>query len=154
MSGRVTAVDVVDNNKDVWYVGTGSGGLWKTTNGGTTFEPIFDDQPATSIGDVTVHPENPDVIWVGTGEGNPRNSATGGNGVYRSRDGGETWTRFDKVQVHGTIMSVGLHASDPEQVYIGARYDGEVFGTRDGGETWQALPLPGPVKDIYAVACG
>jgi photosystem II stability/assembly factor-like uncharacterized protein len=56
--------------------------------------------------------------------------------------------------VHGTIMSVGLHATDPGQVYIGARYQGEIFGTHDGGETWAAMPLPGPVKDIYAVACG
>jgi hypothetical protein len=58
------------------------------------------------------------------------------------------------VQVHGTIMSVGLHPSDPDQVYIGARYNGEVFGTQDGGATWAAVPVPSPVKDIYAVACG
>ena len=61
---------------------------------------------------------------------------------------------FDKVQVHGTIMSVGLHQTDPKQVYIGARYQGEIFGTQDGGETWASMPLPGPVKDIYSVACG
>ena len=87
MSGRVTTIDVSPTNDNVWYVGSGSGGLWKTTDGGTTFTPIFDDQPATSIGDVTVHPNNPDVIWVGAGEGNPRNSATGGNGVYKSVGG-------------------------------------------------------------------
>ena len=74
--------------------------------------------------------------------------------VYRSQDDGKTWQRFDKVQVHGTIMSVGLHHSDPNQVYIGARYDGEVFGTQDGGKTWQAMPLPGEVQHIYSVACG
>jgi photosystem II stability/assembly factor-like uncharacterized protein len=75
-------------------------------------------------------------------------------GVYRSDDGGKSWKRFDKVQVHGTIMSVGLHAADPAQVYIGARYNGEVFGTRDAGKTWQAMPLTGEVQDIYSVACG
>ena len=75
-------------------------------------------------------------------------------GLYRSQDAGKTWKRFDKVQVHGTIMSVGLHQTDPKQVYIGARYQGEIFGTQDGGETWASMPLPGPVKDIYSVACG
>ncbi|HXW24256.1 MAG TPA: hypothetical protein VEK73_05875, partial [Xanthobacteraceae bacterium] len=59
-----------------------------------------------------------------------------------------------KVKVNGTIMSVALHPTDANQVYIGARYQGEVFGTKDGGVSWAALPLPGPVKDIYAVACG
>lgn len=145
MSGRVTAVDVVDSNKDVWYVGTGSGGLWKTTNGGTTFEPIFDDQPATSIGDVSVHPNNPDVIWVGTGEGNPRNSATGGNGVYRSRDGGETWTHLgleDTRSIHRLLV----HPRNPDVAYVGAQgatwgYNEPrgVYKTTDGGETWEKI---------------
>ena len=81
-------------------------------------------------------------------------AASKDGGLYRSQDAGKSWKRFDKVQVHGTIMSVGLHAGDPKQVYIGARYQGEVFGTRDGGETWESIPLPGPVKDIYSVACG
>lgn len=74
--------------------------------------------------------------------------------VYRSKDKGQSWQRFDKVQVHGTIMSVAPHATDPKQVYLGARYDGEVFGTQDGGATWQSMNLPQGVKDIYALACG
>ena len=81
-------------------------------------------------------------------------AASHDGGLYRSADGGQSWQRFDKVQVHGTIMSIGLHHSDPSQVYIGARYDGEVFGTHDGGKTWQAMPLPGEVQHIYSVACG
>ena len=86
----------------------------------------------------------------------PSADAPGSNdgGLYRSADGGESWQRFDKVQVHGTIMSIGLHPSDSKQVYIGARYDGEVFGTQDAGKTWQAMPLPGEVQHIYSVACG
>ena len=73
--------------------------------------------------------------------------------LYRSTDVGQTWQRFDKVQVHGTIMSVALHQSDARQVWLAARY-GEVFGTQDGGETWQDAPLPSGVKDIYSLACG
>jgi photosystem II stability/assembly factor-like uncharacterized protein len=74
--------------------------------------------------------------------------------VYRSTDNGASWKRFDKVQVHGTIMSVGLHQNDPDQVYLGARYDGEIYGTEDGGQTWDSLPLPAGVKDIYSIAVG
>jgi len=65
-----------------------------------------------------------------------------------------TWQRFDKVQVHGTTMSLALHLRDPQQVYVGARCQGEVFATQDGGDTWVPMPLPGPVKDIYSLACG
>ena len=90
------------------------------------------------------NPKKPDEIY----------AALEINGVMRSADGGQSWQRFDKVQVHGTIMSIGLHPRDPNQVYIGARYDGEVFGTRDAGKTWQAMPLPGEVQHIYSVACG
>ncbi|MFB6098000.1 MAG: WD40/YVTN/BNR-like repeat-containing protein, partial [Salinibacter sp.] len=145
MSGRVTAIDVSPTNKDVWYIGTGSGGLWKTTNGGTTFEPIFTDQPATSIGDVTVHPENPDIIWVGTGEGNPRNSSTGGNGVYKSTDGGKTWTHLGLEETR-SIHRVLLHPDNPKVAYIGAQgatwgYNKErgVYKTTDGGKTWEKI---------------
>ena len=81
-------------------------------------------------------------------------AASHDGGVYKSDDGGETWERFDKIQVSGTIMSIGLHTSDPSQIYIGARYNGEVFGTRDRGYSWFAMPLPVEVQDIYSVACG
>ena len=84
MSGRVTSIDVVLSNPDVMYVGTASGGLWKSTSGGIKWDPIFDDQPTASIGAVAVQQSNPSVIWVGTGEGNPRNSLNGGYGVYKS----------------------------------------------------------------------
>ena len=145
MSGRVTAIDVSPTNDNVWYVGSGSGGLWKTTDGGTTFTPIFDDQSATSIGDVTVHPNNPDVIWVGAGEGNPRNSATGGNGVYKSVDGGKTWTHLGLKETR-SIHRLLVHPTNPEVAYAGAQgatwgYNPErgVYKTTDGGETWEKI---------------
>ncbi len=86
MGGRIADLAVVESKPQIFYVGTASGGLWKTTNHGTTWEPIFDDQPTASIGDVTLAPSNPNVIWVGTGEPQNRQSSPWGNGVYRSTD--------------------------------------------------------------------
>ncbi|MEM9866609.1 MAG: hypothetical protein AAF765_02895, partial [Bacteroidota bacterium] len=91
MSGRVTAIDVVLSNPDIIYVGTASGGLWRSTSGGIKWDPIFDKEVTASIGAVAVQQSNPSVIWVGTGEGNPRNSLNGGYGIYKSLDGGKTW---------------------------------------------------------------
>ena len=82
MSGRVTAIDVVLNNPEVMYVGTASGGLWKSNSGGITWKPIFDNEKTASVGALAIQQSNPAVIWVGTGEGNPRNSLNGGYGVY------------------------------------------------------------------------
>ena len=99
--------------------------------------------------DVKAAPQDPKTLYSALSVA----AASHDGGVYRSQDAGQTWSRFDKVQVHGTIMSIGLHNSDPKQVYIGARYEGEIYGTQDGGDTWQSMPLPGPVKDIYSIAC-
>ncbi len=91
MSGRVTAIDVVQTEPDVMYVGTASGGLWKSTSGGITWKPVFDKELTASIGAVAIQQSNPSVIWAGTGEGNPRNSLNGGYGIYKSLDGGKNW---------------------------------------------------------------
>jgi photosystem II stability/assembly factor-like uncharacterized protein len=127
-------------------------GLFRTHDGGKTWEDMEVGRysPTTYGRDVKASPHDPKTLYTALSVA----AASHDGAVYRSTDAGETWQRFDKVQVNGTIMSIGLHNSDPDQVYIGARYDGEVFGTVDGGETWEALPLPGPVKDVYSVACG
>src|SRR5205085_2685036 len=91
MGGRIDDFAVVESNPTTWYVGAATGGLWKTTNNGTTFEPIFDEQGSTSIGDVAIAPSDPNIIWVGSGESNNRQSSSWGDGVYRSLDGGKTW---------------------------------------------------------------
>jgi photosystem II stability/assembly factor-like uncharacterized protein len=106
--------------------------------------------PVTYGRDVKVSPQDPKTMYAALSV----SAASHDGGLYRSTDAGKTWNRFDKVQVHGTIMSIGLDARDPGHVYIGARYKGEVFGTHDGGATWQSMPLPGQVKDIYSVAAG
>src|SRR5512144_1212241 len=91
MGGRIADVEGVPGNPNIVYVGTASGGIFKTTNGGMTWTPIFDRQNTLSIGDIALEPGNPDVIWVGTGESATRNSVGFGDGVYRSTDGGKTW---------------------------------------------------------------
>jgi photosystem II stability/assembly factor-like uncharacterized protein len=127
-------------------------GLFRSADQGKSWQDMELKRfsPVTYGRDVKVSPQDPKTIYAALSVA----AASHDGGLYRSQDAGKTWQRFDKVQVHGTIMSVALHPTDPAQVYIGARYQGEVFGTRDGGATWSALPLPGPVKDIYSVACG
>ena len=141
--GRINAVDVLVHDPDVIYVGAAAGGVWRSRNGGTTWEPIFDDQAVQSIGAIAVNQTNPDVIWVGTGEGSPRNSVNHGNGVYKSIDGGLTWTHLG-LDGSRAIHRILLHPNDPDVAYlavVGSPFgDSEqrgVYRTRDGGETWE-----------------
>ena len=142
MSGRVPAIAAVESNPNIVYVGSAAGGVWKSTNGGLTWTPVFDDQPVSSIGAVAIDQTNPDVVWVGTGEGNPRNSASIGNGVYRSMDGGKTWKHLglDKTE---RIYRIVLHPTNPDVAWVsamgqewGENPDRGVFKTEDGGKTW------------------
>jgi photosystem II stability/assembly factor-like uncharacterized protein len=145
MSGRVTAIDVQRDRPHVIYVGTASGGLWRSESAGVTWEPLFDDQPTQSIGAVAIAPSNPDVIWVGTGEGNPRNSHSSGAGVFRSIDGGATWTCMG-LEATRNIHRVIVHPRDHNTVWVGAigtawgdSEDRGVFKTTDGGKTWDKV---------------
>ena len=145
MSGRVADIAVVESNTDIIYVGSASGGVWKSVNGGLTWNPIFDDQPIASIGAVAVFQPNPDVVWVGSGEGNPRNSVTHGNGVYKSLDGGRTWQHLGLEKTE-RIHRVLLHPTDPNVAYVAAmgKLWGEnpergVYKTTDGGKTWKRV---------------
>lgn len=127
-------------------------GLFRSTDEGQHWKDMEVGRfsPTTYGRDIKVSPQDPNTLYAALSVA----ASSKDGGVYRSGDAGKTWQRFDKVQVHGTIMSVALHQSDPKQVYIGARYDGEVFGTQDGGKSWQAMPLPTDVQHIYSVACG
>ncbi len=145
MSGRVAAIDVVESNPDIIYVGTATGGAWKSVNGGLTWAPIFDDQPVHSIGAVAVFQANPDVVWLGSGEGNPRNSVSIGNGVYRSLDGGTTWAHLG-LEATERIHRIVLHPDDPNVAWIaalgqawGENADRGVFKTVDGGKSWRKV---------------
>ena len=95
MGGRVTDIDGIPGDPSTFYISGADGGIFKTTNGGVNFSPIFEGQRAYSIGALTIAPSNPNVLWVGTGEGDPRNSVGYGWGVYRSVDAGKNWTHWD-----------------------------------------------------------
>jgi photosystem II stability/assembly factor-like uncharacterized protein len=145
MSGRVTAIEALASDPDVVYVGTATGGVWKSSNGGLTWAPMFDDQPVAAIGAVAVAPSNPDIVWVGTGEGNPRNSASVGDGVYRSLDAGETWAH---VGLEGTerIHRIVVHPDNADVAWVaalgqawGENSERGVYKTVDGGKSWDKV---------------
>lgn len=145
MSGRVTAIDVQLSNPDVMYVGTASGGLWKSTSGGIKWKPVFDKEVTASIGAVAIQQSNPSVIWVGTGEGNPRNSLNGGYGVYKSLDGGKNWMSMGLEKTRH-IHRIMIDPTDPNTVYVGAigspwgvHPERGIFKTTDGGKTWSKV---------------
>ncbi|UCC49686.1 MAG: hypothetical protein JSV41_05880, partial [Gemmatimonadota bacterium] len=146
MSGRIASVDAVVSNPNIVYVGTATGGVWKSVNGGVSFEPIFDDQPVHAIGAVRVFQASSDIVWVGTGEGNPRNSVSGtGYGVFKSMDAGRTWTHLGLENTE-RVHRIALHPSNPDVAYVGAmgsmwkaNPERGVFKTEDGGRTWQKI---------------
>ena len=150
MSGRITAIDVVNNNRATIYVGTASGGIWKSTSGGVNWIPLFEDQLTASIGALAIQQSNPDVIWAGTGEGNPRNSLNGGYGVYRSLDAGKTWTSMGLEKTRH-IHRIIIDPTNPDVVFVaaigspwGAHPDRGIFKTTDGGLSWEKILYANP----------
>ncbi len=127
------------------YVGTRNGGVWKTTNNGVTFEPVFDGQPKLSIGAVAVAPSDGNIVWVGTGEAYCARSSNSGDGVYKSVDGGKTWTNMG-LRDSQHIARIVIHPKDPDIVYVAAmghlfstNAERGVFKTADGGRTWRKV---------------
>jgi photosystem II stability/assembly factor-like uncharacterized protein len=142
MGGRIDDFAVVERDPDIIYVGTASGGVFKTVNGGMTWEPLFDDQPVSTIGDITVAPSDPSIVWVGSGEANNRQSSSWGNGVYKSTDAGKSWQNMGLGETHH-IARVVIHPRDPNIVYVaalgrlwGPSKERGVYKTTDGGKTW------------------
>ena len=145
MSGRVTSIDAVNNNPDIIYLGTASGGVWKTENGGGSWTPVFDEQPLQNIGAVAITQSNPSIVWAGTGEGNPRNSINIGEGIYKSLDGGKTWKSMG-LQKTRNIHRIIIDPTNPDIVYVGAignpygvHAERGVYKTTDGGDNWKLI---------------
>ena len=143
MGGRINDFAVVESNPKVAFVATASAGIWKTTNNGITWESLFDDQPVSSVGDVAVAPSDPSIVWAGTGEPANRQSSSWGDGVYKSMDGGATWTNMGLEDTHH-IGRVRIHPTNPNIVYVaalghlwGPNEQRGVFKTTDGGKTWK-----------------
>ncbi len=150
MSGRISAIAAqAANGKVTIYAGAASGGVWKSEDGGTTYEPIFDKQPVQSIGALALDPSDPQTVWVGTGESWTRNSVSVGNGVYRSRDGGSTWEYLGLPESE-RISKILVHPKDGNTVYVcvpgklwSDSHERGLYRTRDGGRSWQQV-LKGP----------
>ncbi len=145
MGGRIDDFGVVESNPNIVYVGTASGGVWKTTNNGTTWEPVFDKEGVSTIGDIAIAPSDPSVVWVGTGEPNNRQSSSWGDGIYKSLDAGKTWQKMGLAATHH-IGRIVIHPRNPEIVYAaalghlwGPNPERGVYKTTDGGKTWNQV---------------
>ena len=158
MSGRFVDIAVVESDPYIYYAASATGGVFKTTNNGVTFEPVFENEATHSVGDIAVHQENPDIVWVGTGERANRQSSSWGDGVYKSTDGGETWTN---VGLHETrhIGRIVLHPESTDIVYVAAM--GHLWGNNeerglykstDGGDTWRRTLYVDDMTGIVDVA--
>jgi photosystem II stability/assembly factor-like uncharacterized protein len=156
-SGRFVDFAVPLQRPNTFYAATGSGGLWKTTNNGQTFEPIFDNEKVFSIGDVAVAPSDPDLLWVGSGEANNSRSTYWGDGLYKSTDAGKTWTNMGLKESHH-IGRIVIHPTNRDIAYVAAlghlyseNPERGVFKTVDGGKTWvKSLAV---VQEGRAVGC-
>ncbi len=156
--GRVAAVAGTAANPQLYYIGAAGGGVWKSANGGATWTAVFEKEPVSAIGAVTIDPTNENVVWVGTGEANPRNDVTYGDGVYKTTDGGKTWTNVG-LQATRHISRILVDPKNPNHVIVGASgdpfrdsTDRGVYVTDDGGKTWSKTLYVGPQSGASELA--
>lgn len=157
MSGRIADIAIHPEDASTWYVGVGSGGVWKTENAGTTWQPVFDSQSVYSIGAITIDPSNPHTIWVGSGENVGGRHVSFGDGVYRSQDDGASWENLGLKQSEH-ISKILVHPKDSDTVWVAAQgplwsQGGErgLFKTSDGGKNWKAVLTAGPWTGVTDV---
>jgi Sortilin, neurotensin receptor 3, len=158
MSGRFVDVAVVEKDPYVFYAASATGGVFKTTNNGVTFTPVFENEGTHSVGAIAVHQGNPDIVWVGTGERANRQSNSWGDGVYKSTDGGKTWTNMGLAESHH-IGRIVLHPTNPDVVYVAAM--GHLWGNNeerglykstDGGTSWKKVLYIDEMTGVVDVA--
>jgi photosystem II stability/assembly factor-like uncharacterized protein len=156
--GRVAAVAGTPQNDQLYYLGTAGGGVWKSANGGATWDPVFDKMGIAAIGAVAIDPTNENVVWVGTGEANPRNDVSYGIGLFKSIDGGKTW---NNVGLGGTrhIARIAVDPKNPQHVVVAAlgdvfvdSPDRGVYVTFDGGRNWNKTLYVGPMSGASDIA--
>ncbi|HEV3141206.1 MAG TPA: hypothetical protein VGY57_11845, partial [Vicinamibacterales bacterium] len=142
MGGRIDDIAVSESDPNIIYVGYAVGGVFKSENNGTTFEPVFEAYGSGSIGDIAIHPANPNIVYVGTGEANNRQTSSFGDGIYKTTDGGKTFTNMGLKETQ-TIGRIVIDPKNPETVYVaspghlfGPGPDRGVYKTTDGGKTW------------------
>src|SRR5438876_3589044 len=152
MGGRIDDFAVVESNPNIVYVGTASGGVWKTTNNGTTWEPIFDKEGVSTIGDIAIAPSDPSIVWVGTGEPNNRQSSSWGDGAYKSLDGGKTWKKMGlEATRHIERIGLDIYRKDPNIVYAIVQHEkGGTYRSEDKGETWKKMGDTNPRPSYYS----
>ncbi len=171
MGGRIDDIAVVESNSFIIYLGFATGGVWKSVNNGTTWEPVFDTHPTSSIGDIAVCQSDPNIVWVGTGEPNNRQSSSFGDGIYKSTDGGKTFVNVGLKQTQ-TIARIVVDPKDADTVYVaalgrlfGPNKDRGIYKTTDGGKTWANVKFidedtgftdiaidPADAKTLYAAS--
>ena len=158
LGGRCTDIAVPKGSRTVIYIAAATGGLWKTVNAGITWEPLFEDMPTQSIGDIAVAESDPNVVWVGTGEANIFRASEPGMGVFKSTDGGKTWKPTGLEGTY-TIGRIVIHPTNPDIVYVAAtghewtyNPDRGVFKTSDGGKAWRDFHRGIPSVQFYNVA--
>ena len=145
MSGRIVDLAVVESDTYTFYAASSTGGVWKTTDNGITFKPVFEKEKTHSVGDIAVHQANPNIVWVGTGERANRQSSSWGDGIYVSHDGGESWKNVGLKDSHH-IGRIVLHPTDTNRAYVaamghlwGPNEERGLYQTTDGGKTWERL---------------
>src|SRR5271167_214991 len=143
--GRTVAISGIPEKPNVFYMAPNNGGVWKTTDYGRTWNPIFDDQPTGSIGALAVAPSNPNILYVGSGEGLQRPDLSVGDGVYKSTDAGKTWKHMGLADGQ-QIPVIRVDPRDPNRVFVailghpyGANKERGVFRSTDGGKTWEKV---------------
>jgi photosystem II stability/assembly factor-like uncharacterized protein len=155
--GRVAAVAGTNADPYLYYIGAAGGGVWRTTNGGVTWDDVFAKQPTASIGALAIAPSDQRIVWVGTGESKPRNDISLGDGVWSSSDGGQTWRHTSITSP--SIARILINRRNPNVVLVGALGDPYrdspergVYRTTDGGKTWQQTLFVGPASGVSDLA--